>query len=233
MEKTEVREEIRKKLFSMQDAAYGDFHSKLMPTVERSKVIGVRVPELRKLAKRLAGSEMAVTFLEDIPHNYYEENNLHAFLLDGTEDYDDAVAYVDAFLPCIDNWATCDGLNPKVFGKNRDKLIGKIDEWMASDHVYTVRFGIGMLMRYYLDEEFRTEYPERVAAVKGEDYYIRMMVAWYFATALAKQYDTVLQYLEEDWLDRWTHNKTIQKAIESYRITAEQKEYLRTLKHKN
>ncbi len=233
MKKTAVREEIRKMLFSMQDAAYGDFHSKLMPTVERGKVIGVRVPELRKYAKKLARTETAEIFLSDLPHGYYEENNLHAFLLDDIKEYDEAVMRVDAFLPHVDNWATCDGLNPKVFGKNRDKLIGKVGEWMAPEHVYTVRFGIGMLMRYYLEEDFRMEYPDRVAAVKGEDYYIRMMVAWYFATALAKQYDAVLPYLEQGRLDPWTHNKTIQKAIESYRITDEQKAYLRTLKRKS
>ena len=217
----------------MQDIAYGDFHSRLMPTIERRKVIGVRVPELRKYAKELAGTGLEDVFLKDLPHKYYEENNLHAFLLDGIKDYDEAVRRTDEFLPYVDNWATCDGMNPKVFGRNREKLIGKIGEWMASEHVYTVRFGIGMLMRYYLDEDFREEYPERVAEVTGEDYYIRMMVAWYFATALAKQYDAVLPYLEEVRLEQWTHNKTIQKAIESYRISAEQKAYLRTLRRKD
>lgn len=233
MKQETVREQILRELFDLQDAGYRDFHSRLMPTIEREKVIGVRVPQLRKLAKSIAGTETAEVFLRDLPHEYYEENNLHAFLLDGINDYDEAVEQADAFLPYVDNWATCDGMNPKVFGKNREKLIGKIGKWMASDHVYTVRFGIGMLMRYYLDEDFRAEYPERVAAVTGKDYYIRMMVAWYFATALAKQYDAVLPYLEENRLAQWTHNKTIQKAIESYRITTEQKDYLRTLKRKN
>jgi len=230
MEREKIRERIERELFAMQDDAYRDFHSRLMPTIGKEKVIGVRVPQLRKFAKSIVGTETAEMFLRDLPHEYYEENNLHAFLLDDIKDYDAAVAAVDVFLPHVDNWATCDGLNPKIFGKHRDRLIGKIDEWIKSDHAYTVRFGIGMLMRYYLDDDFRTEYSDRVVEVTGEDYYIRMMAAWYFATALAKQYEAVLPYLEQRRLEKWTHNKTIQKAIESYRITSEQKAYLKTLR---
>ena len=232
MDRQTARDQIRRELFSLQDVAYREFHGGLMPTVDREKIIGVRVPQLRKYAKQIEGTPAAELFLSDLPHRYYEEDNLHAFLLDRIAEYERAAAETDRFLPYIDNWATCDGLNPKVFGKHRDQLLGKIDEWLASDHVYTVRFGIGMLMRYYLDDDFCADHPARVAAVTGEDYYIRMMVAWYFATALAKQYDAVLPYLEQGRLEKWTHNKTIQKAIESYRIAPEQKAYLRTLRRK-
>lgn len=223
-------ETIRKRLFALQDLGYREFHSRLMPTIDKETIIGVRVPVLRKLAKELAGSPEAQGFLRSLPHSYYEENNLHMFLLENIRDYETAIGEIRRFLPYIDNWATCDCPGPRVFGRHLPELLTEIRSWLKSGHTYTVRFGMGMLMRYYLDEAFSGEYPEMVAAVHSEEYYVKMMIAWYFATALAKQYGAVIPYLEEGRLDRWIHNKTIQKAVESYRITPEQKAYLKTLK---
>ena len=223
---------ITEQLLSMQDETYKQFHCKLMPTVNPDTVIGVRVPALRKLAKELYGSAEAEAFLSELPHNYYDENNLHAFLIAQIKDYDTCIAAVERFLPYIDNWATCDGLSPKIFKKHLPELLEHIRMWLASGDTYTVRFAIGMLMQFYLDDAFDVQYMDMVAAVKSEEYYVNMMIAWYFATALAKQYDTAVQYLQTQKLDAWTHNKTIQKAIESYRITDEQKRYLKTLKQK-
>ena len=222
--------DIQNLLFDRQDAAYRDFQSKLMPTVDPELVIGVRMPALRKLAKELAGTQLAEDFLQQLPHRYYEENNLHGLLISAIPDYGAAVAALEAFLPHVDNWATCDLLSPKAFRAHPPELPDQIRRWAADPHPYTVRFGLGMLMSFYLDGEFRPEYLELAAGVRREEYYVRMMVAWYFATALAKQYDTALPYLEQRRLDRWTHNKTIQKAVESYRITPEQKAYLRSLR---
>ena len=221
---------IRAQLFALQDETYRTFHSALMPTVPPETVIGVRVPALRRLAKQLAGTAQAEVFLQALPHGYYEENNLHAFLIELIRDYDRALAETEAFLPYINNWATCDCFCPKVFAKHKKELLVPIRRWLDSGEVYTVRYGMEMLMRYYLEEEFKLEYPGKVAAIRSEEYYVNMARAWYFATALAKKYDQVLPFLEEQKMDVWTHNKTIQKAIESYRITPEQKEYLRTLK---
>ena len=217
-------------LFALQDSSYGDFQAKLTPGIPREKFIGVRVPEVRKLAKRLAKEPGAASFLEDLPHKYYDENMLHALLLSEMKDYEACVAAVDRFLPYVDNWAVCDILSPKIFRRNKPALLKKIREWSASEKTYTCRFGIEMLMSHFLDDDFKPEYLEIPAAVRSEEYYVRMMVAWFFATALAKQWDAAVKYVEEDRLDTWTHNKTIQKARESYRITAEQKEYLQTLK---
>lgn len=225
-------EKVRKQLFSMQDEKYKAFQCKLMPDVDRETVIGVRTPELRKYAKEFSQTPYAEIFLDSLPHKYYEENNLHSFVIENIKDFDTALFRVDEFLPYVDNWATCDSMSPKVFGKNKDKLLPKIKEWLSSDMTYTVRFAMEMLMCWYLDDDFSPEYPEMVASVRKSEYYVNMMAAWYFATALAKQYDSVIGYLEDKKLDVWTHNKTIQKAIESYRITDEQKEYLRTLKIK-
>ena len=225
--------QIRAELLEMQDTGYRDFHSKLMPTVEKERVIGIRVPQLRKYARQMAKHPEIREFLAELPHYYYEENNLHAFLLEQIRDYDVCVREVERFLPYVDNWATCDGMSPKIFAGHREELLTHIRRWIASDKVYTIRYGIGMLMTHYLEEDFRPEYPELVAKIRSEEYYVNMMIAWYFATALAKQYDAVLPYLENRRLAPWTHNKTIQKACESYRITAEQKAYLRTLKVKN
>lgn len=225
-----LTKEVQEALFSMQDLEYRDFHSKLMPTVEKERVIGVRTPMLRKFAKQFAKSGNAEAFLKQLPHTYYEENNLHGFIIEGCKDYDTCVRLLDEFLPYVDNWATCDMMTPKVLKKDLPRLFGKIKEWTAAEHTYTIRYGIGLLMQFYLDEAFMPEYPELVAGIRSEEYYVNMMIAWYFATALAKQYETILPYLEEKCLDVWVHNKTIQKAVESYRITKEQKEYLRTLR---
>lgn len=221
---------ILNRLFELQDLKYRDFHSKLMPTVEKSRIIGVRTPDLRKLAKELKNTEHAKTFLEILPHEYYEENNLHAFLIEEIKDFNKCIEELNRFLPFVDNWATCDMMRPKIFKKNLDKLLLQIKIWLNSSETYTVRFGIECLMIFYLDEHFSPEYPELISKIRSDEYYIRMMVAWYFATALAKRYDDIIPYLEQNRLDSDTHNKAIQKAIESYRITPEQKAYLRTLK---
>lgn len=221
---------VTERLFALADEAYRRFQTPLLPTVAPERIIGVRTPNLRKLAKELAGTAEAEAFLRDLPHTYYEENNLHAFLVEQIRDYDTCIAAIDAFLPYVDNWSTCDGWSPKVLKKHPDEVLAKIREWMASDLPYTVRFGIGMLQRYFLDERFDAAYLDWVAAVDREEYYVRMMVAWYFATALAKQYEAALPFIEEGWLPLWTHNKAIQKALESYRISNEQKVYLKTLK---
>ena len=226
---TQETECIRARLFALQDEGYRAFHSRLMPTVPPETVIGVRVPALRRLAKQLAGTPQAEAFLQELPHIYYEENNLHAFLLESIRDYDAALAATEKFLPYIDNWATCDSFCPKVFAKHKEDLLPVLRRWMASDHPYTVRYGMEMLMRYYLDEDFRPEHLAWAAAVHSGEYYINMMRAWYFATALAKQPEAALPWLTARRLDVWTHNKTIQKAVESSRIPAETKAFLRTL----
>lgn len=227
-----ITERIREKLFSMQDLSYREFHSRLMPDVEKDTVIGIRVPVLRKYVKELAKDPEIGGFLEDLPHRYYEENNVHGFLIQQMKEYGQCMEELEKFLPYINNWATCDMTSPKVFKKHKEELLEAVRRWIVSDHVYTVRYGIGMLMQHYLDEDFREEYPQMVSEIRSEEYYVNMMIAWYFATALAKQYETILPYIEKQKLDVWTHNKTIQKACESYRITPEQKAYLRTLKVK-
>ena len=221
--------EIRKALLEMQDISYKEFHSKLMPTINPDVIIGVRTPVLRKYLKEIK-NEDTNTFLNDLPHKYYEENNLHAFLIAEIKDFDDCIKELDKFLPFIDNWATCDCLKPKFFKKNRDKLLIKIKEWIKSNDTYTVRFAIGMLMTHFLDEDFKEEYLKTVASVTSDEYYINMMIAWYFATALAKQYDSAFPYIENKILPDWVHNKTIQKAVESYRISDSQKKVLKALK---
>ena len=228
-----ITDEITTKLFSLQDTAYRDFQVKLIPGMDAQKEIGVRTPELRKLSKELAKREDIREFLNDLPHQYFDENQLHAFILSGEKDFEKCMEDLERFLPYVDNWATCDQTSPKVFRKHRKELLDAIRRWIESDHPYTVRFAIKMLMEHFLDEDFDPAYPEMVAEVRSEEYYIRMMIAWYFATALAKQYEAVLPYLEQKKLDVWTHNKTIQKAVESYRITDKQKEYLKSLKRKD
>lgn len=221
---------ITEELFALQDVAYADFQAKLTPNIPRERFIGVRVPEARKLAKRLAQEPEAAIFLRDLPHTYYDENILHSLLLSEMKDYDACIAAVDAFLPYVDNWAVCDILSPKIFKKHKTALLEKIKEWSASKKTYTCRFGIEMLLSHFLDEDFKPAYLEIPASVHREEYYVRMMMAWFFATALAKQWDATIDYLEDCRLDPWTHNKTIQKARESGRITPKQKEYLKTLK---
>ncbi len=227
-----TQEEVRRRLFELRDLKYKEFACKLMPTVNPETVIGVRTPDLRKLAREFSKTPEASEFLKILPHAYYEENNLHGFLIETIRDYDAAVAAVDEFLPYIDNWATCDLISPKIFKKHLPKLYEKIKVWLISGRTYTVRFGIGMLMSFYLDDDFRPEMIELVAGVRSDEYYVNMMIAWYFATALAKQYEAALPYIQEQRLEKWTHNKAIQKAIESYRIGDEAKAYLRTLKVK-
>ena len=224
--------DITERLFSLQDIKYRDFQGKLIPTVEPERVIGVRTPELRKLAKQLLRDGAYRGFLDELPHKYFDEDQLHAFILSEIKDYAVCMDCVCRFLPYVDNWATCDQMSPKVFKKHRKELLERIGEWMASDHTYTVRFAIGMLMEHFLDEDFDIRYPEMVSRVRSEEYYINMMTAWYFATALAKQYEAVLPFIENEKLDVWTHNKAIQKSVESNRISPEHKEYLKGLKRK-
>lgn len=218
---------ITEELFKLQDLGYRDFQAKLMPTIDKKRIIGVRTPNLRTLAKRFAKTDEAKAFVKHLPHQYYEENNLHAFVICQTKDFDEAVRLTNLFLPHIDNWATCDSFRPNVFGKHTTELIGHIMVWIESKHTYTVRFAIEMLMNFYLDDLFKPEYAEMVAKVKSDEYYVNMMIAWYFATALAKQYDAVISYITGNRLDVWCHNKTIQKAIESFRISNGQKDFLR------
>ncbi len=225
-----ITDDIRKELFELKDEKYGEFQSKLTPTVDRAFVIGVRTPELRKLAKELGKREDIGEFLGSLPHEYFEEDQLHAFIVAGIKSFDECLAAVEAFLPFVDNWATCDQMSPKVFGKNKPELLSAVKRWIVSKHCYTVRFGIKMLMDNFLDEDFKPAYPELVAGVKSEEYYVNMMAAWYFATALAKQYEAVLPFLEGRRLPAWTHRKTIQKAVESYRISPEHKDHIRTLR---
>lgn len=217
----------------MRDEGYKAFHAKLVPTLDPERIIGVRTPELRRYAAQISKTPQAAQFMNELPHRYYEESNLHAFLAERIRDFDAAIFELERFLPCIDNWATCDAFVPKAFTKNTDRLLPFIEKWLKSDNPYTVRYAIGLLMKLYLKENFSEEYPRTVAAVKSDEHYINMMIAWYFATALAKQYDASLPYITGHKLDTWTHNKAIQKAIESNRIDKDVKVYLRELKLKN
>lgn len=220
-------EEIQKHLFELQDMAYRDFHSRLMPDSDKETIIGIRVPMLRKYAKSIAGTELSEKFIKELPHHYYEENNLHMMLITRIKDYDRCISEIERFLPYVDNWATCDFPAPKCFENHKEELLPVIKRWIASSETYTIRYGIGMLMRLYLDADFDPEYVKLVAEVKSEEYYVNMMIAWYMATALAKQWDAVIPYIEEHRMSDWVHRKTIQKAVESYRITDEQKRYLK------
>lgn len=222
--------DIRNRLFELADEQYADFQAKLTPTVDRELFIGVRVPVARKLAKELYKAGAYEAFLSDLPHKFFDENMLHGLILSEYKDYEDCIAGLEYFLPYVDNWAVCDILSPKIFKKNKEQLIGKILEWAGSDPAYTVRFGLEMLMTHFLDEDFKREYLEIPVKVELDDYYVKMMVAWFFATALAKQWEDAVPYLEKRVLEPWTHNKTIQKACESYRVAEEQKAYLKTLK---
>ena len=221
---------ILDKLFELQDKKYADFHGKLIPHIPKEKIIGVRVPEMRKLAKEYFKSEEAKLFLSSLPHKYYDENLLHGMLISEIKNYDECINELEKFLPFIDNWAVCDTISPKVFKNNKEKLTKKIKIWISSKETYVCRFGILMLMKHFLDDEFKPEYLKIVANVKSNEYYINMMIAWFFATALSKHWEETIIYLENKKLDAWVHNKTIQKARESYRITSAQKEYLKDLK---
>lgn len=221
---------IRETLFSLRDEKFSTFQARLIPNVAPERIIGVRTPALRKLAKTLRGSGQAEEFLKALPHEFFEENNLHAFLLCEMKDFEACVQAVEDFLPYVDNWATCDQMSPGVFRQNKQALLPPIRRWIASEQCYTRRFGIGMLMSHFLDEDFREEYLSLVSDIRSEEYYVNMMIAWYFATALAKQYEAALPYLENRRLAPWVHNKAIQKAVESFRVSDEHKNYLRTLK---
>lgn len=227
-----LEQEIRRRLFALQDTGYRDFQRKLIPNLPPESIIGVRLPKLRALAKELARTPEGEAYLDLLPHQYYEENNLHGYLIEQFRDYDQVIARLERFLPFVDNWATCDTISPAVFKRNLPRLHPQCLGWMEDPHPYTVRFGIGMLMRYFLDGAFDPADLERVSGVRSEEYYVRMMAAWYFATALAKQHGETLPYLTQRRLDPWTHNKAIQKALESRRITPEQKQFLRGLKVK-
>ena len=224
------RETIRQELFRRRDEGYRALQVKILPTVPAERIIGVRTPALRSYAKELAREGTAAAFLSDLPHAYFDEDQLHAFLLSEIKDFDRCVAAVDRFLSYVDNWATSDQLSPKCFKKHRQALLPYIERWIDSGETYPVRFGVGMLMQHYLDEAFDSRYLQIVADIRSEAYYVNMMRAWYFATALAKQYEAALPYLEQRQLDPWTHQKAIQKAVESYRVSAEQKQYLKTLR---
>ncbi len=221
---------ILDRLYELEDKEYAAFQAKLTPGVPPESFIGVRVPMVRKLAKELIKANEYADFLQQLPHKFYDENMLHGLLVSEIKDYDRCIAEVDKFLPYVDNWAVCDIMSPKVFKKNKEALLTKIVEWSGSEHLYTSRFGIEMLMSHYLDDDFKPEYLDIPASVHSEEYYLKMMIAWFFATALAKQWDATIPYIENNKLDTWVHNKTIQKARESYRITDAQKEYLKTLK---
>lgn len=225
---SEVLEELKK----LHDDGYRKMQITIIPNIDENAIIGVRTPALRALAKEFSKREDISVFLNDLPHKYFEENQLHSFILSTMKDMDTCVRLVDEFLPYVDNWATCDQLSPKVFKKNKATLLEYIDKWLKSDQIYVKRFAIGMLMEHFLNEDFKTSYLTKVAKIRSSEYYLNMMIAWYFATALAKQYDSTLPFIEQQKLDKWTHNKTIQKAVESYRITPEQKAYLKTLKRK-
>lgn len=225
-----VMDNIKKKLFRLQDVCYGDFHSKLMPNIAREKIIGIRVPVLRRFVKDLSEAEKE-DFLQQLPHNYYEENNLHGLIIMESKDYGSCIGELERFLPYIDNWATCDMLRPKILSKHLPELLEKIYQWLASEDTYIVRLAIGFLMSFYLDDgAYQREYLAKVAEVSSKEYYVRMMVAWYFATALAKQYQDALPYMQKGRMEEWTRRKAIQKALESRRVSPEHKEYLRSLR---
>ncbi len=218
------------RLIEVKDDKYREFQAKLVPNIPSETILGVRTPELRKIAKEVYDSGDRDAFLNELPHVYYEENLIHFFVLSMIRDFDECVQAVEDFLPYVDCWPVSDQATPKAFKKNHQKVLPYIRKWIASDHVYTARFGIRMLMNAFLARDFREEYPELVASKKGDDYYLKMMIAWYFATALAKQYDASVPYLEEHRLDEWVHRKAIQKAVESYRVTEEHKEHLKSLR---
>ena len=222
--------DLYRKLYDLQDLKYRDMQIKIIPTVEPESVIGVRTPELKSIAKDILKDGNYKGFLEELPHRYFEENQLQAFIISGIKDLNECMEDLETFLPYVDNWATCDQMSPKIFKKHKDLLLTHIIEWIDSEKTYTVRFGVGMLMEHFLDDDFDPLYPEMVARLRSEEYYVNMMIAWYFATALAKQYESILPFIEEKRLDDWTHNKAIQKSLESRRITEEQKLYLKSLK---
>ena len=223
---------VIEQLFELQDLSYKDFHKKLIPNIDEDNIIGVRTPVLRKFAKEFAKSELKDEFLNSLPHKYYDENNLHAFVIEAIKDYDECINKIDKFLPYIDNWATCDLLSPKIFKKYKKEVYDKIKIWIKSDKTYTGRFAIVTLLANDLDDDFEEEMLNLVTDIKSEEYYINMAIAWYVSMALVKQYDSTIKLIQSKKLDKFTHNKSIQKAIESYRVDDDKKKYLRTLKIK-
>lgn len=221
---------IQKRLLELSDEKNADFSAKLTPGIDREKFLGVRIPASRKLAKEIIKENEHKDFLNSLPHKYYDENILHSILISEIKDYDECIKYIDDFLPYVDNWAVCDTMSPKTFKNEHERLMNDILRWVDSDQTYTIRFGLKILMAHFLDNDFKKEHLEIPAKIKSNEYYINMMIAWFFATALAKQWDSTIVYIENGVLDKWVHNKAIQKARESYRITAEQKEYLKSLK---
>ena len=221
---------IQKRLFELSDEKNADFSAKLTPGIDREKFLGVRIPASRKLAKEIIKGNEHKDFLNSLPHKYYDENILHSILISEIKDYDECIKYVDEFLPYVDNWAVCDTMSPKAFKNKHERLMNDILRWVDSDQTYTIRFGLKMLMAHFLGNDFKNEYLKIPAKIKSDEYYINMMIAWFYATALAKQWDNTIVFIENGVLDKWVHNKAIQKARESYRITAEQKEYLKSLK---
>ena len=221
---------IAKDLFALRDPKFAEGQKNIIPTVDPSRLIGVRTPALRDYAKKMYREGEFEDFLNDLPHEYFDEDQVHAFVISLEKDFNKCMVEVERFLPFIDNWATCDQLSPKAFRKEPERLLSYIPKWIGSGETYTIRFGVKCLMEYFLGDRFSTGYADMVAGIQSDEYYVNMMRAWYFATALAKNYDEVLPYIESKKLDDWTHNKAIQKSIESYRITDEQKAYLRTLK---
>lgn len=223
--------DLYQKLYDLQDLKYRGMQIKIIPNLNPESIVGVRTPELRNMAKESLKTGDYKEFLKELPHKYFEENQMHAFIISGIKDLNECLEELERFLPYVDNWATCDQMSPKIFKKHKGELLTHIKEWIRSDQTYTIRFGVGMLMEHFLDEDYDPQYPEMVAGIRSEEYYVNMMIAWYFATALAKQYESVLPFLEKKRLDDWTHNKAIQKCVESRRITEEQKKYLKTLKN--
>ena len=224
--------EIQKRLFALQDKGYREGSIKLNPSVDPDTIIGIRIPALRALAKELKGTDAAAAFIAALPHQYFEEYSLHTFLIGYIKDFDEAIVQTERLLPWLNSWALTDSMRIKAFDKDPARLLPTIDKWLGSGDTYTIRYGILCLMNYFLDARFDPCYLKKVAAVRSDEYYVNMMIAWYFATALAKQYEAALPYIENRRLDQWTHNKAIQKAIESYRVTDEHKTYLRTLRWK-
>ncbi len=219
---------IVQRLFAMQDVSYADFQANLTPGIPRERFIGVRVPQLRRMAKEIQNE--AADFMKQLPHKYYDENILHGLLISEMKDFEECLEALEAFLPYVDNWAVCDTMSPKVLGKNREVLLEKITQWKDSAHTYTCRFAVLCLMRLFLDDQFNASYLEIPASIHSDQFYVNMMIAWFYATALAKQWDTTIPYLEQHRLPDWVHRKTIQKARESYRISSEQKKYLQSFK---
>ena len=222
--------DLHKKLHGLQDLKYRDMYVRIIPNINPESIIGVRTPELRSIAKEMLKSGEYKAFLRELPHEYFEENQLHAFIISGIKDLSECMEEAEKFLPYVNNWATCDQMSPKIFKKHRNELLVHIKKWIRSEETYTIRFGVKMLMDHFLDDDYDSKYPEMVAELRSEEYYVNMMIAWYFATALAKQYESVLPFIEGKRLDDWTHNKAIQKSVESRRITEEQKLYLKSLK---